>query len=124
MKVRSVHVHTLSEEELDRLNRSRVSGVEAGALLGAIISSLFGLVFPFLTKTKATSLLGSDVTLRLLVVLASILLLGLIIAGVAGFIRRKNRDVILLKHHLAKIYLSALRRSALNPTLETTTSHE
>jgi hypothetical protein len=123
MKAKSVRVHTISDEELDRV--SRVSWVEVLLpFLSFFLALLFGLVSSFLTKTTATNLPGSDVTLRLLIVLASILLLGLITAGVAGFKRRKNRDVILLKRHLAKIYLSALRSSALNPSLETTISHE
>jgi hypothetical protein len=117
MKVKSAH--RLSKDAV-----SRFAWVEGLAVLGALLSSLFGLVAPFLTKAKTTNLLGSDVTLRLVIVLASILLFGLIIAGVAGLMRHKNRDVILFKRHLANIYLSALRKSALNPAIETMAPHE
>ncbi len=53
-----------------------------------------------------------------------IVLLGIIIVGIAGLIARKNRDVILLKQNLAEIYLLALRKSALNPQIKSTTSNE
>ena len=38
-----------------------------------------------------------------------------VIAGVAGFIRHANREIIVLKQRLAGIYLAALKKSALNP---------
>jgi hypothetical protein len=38
--------------------------------------------------------------------------------------RRKNRDALLLKQRLAGIYLTALRKSALNPQLKSSTSHD
>ncbi len=53
-----------------------------------------------------------------------IFLLAIIIIGIASFIEQKNRDVILLKHRITEIYLSALRQSALNPELESSTSHD
>ncbi|HMG75398.1 MAG TPA: hypothetical protein VK582_18010 [Pyrinomonadaceae bacterium] len=56
--------------------------------------------------------------------IAGLFLLAFIIVGIATFIRLKNRDVILLKKRLAEIYLSALRKSALNPLLKSTTSNE
>ena len=116
------HEYEVSEKELDRLKRGFWR--EALMIMLTLIASFFALISSFLTKTKATQLLRSDVTLRLLIVLAGILLLGLIIASIAGLIKRKNREVILLKKHVAQIYLSALRKSSLNPSVETTISHE
>jgi hypothetical protein len=61
---------------------------------------------------------------RLSVFLSAILLLSMIVVGVAGLLRRRNREVILLKKRLAEIYLSAVRKSAFNPQPTSTTPHE
>jgi hypothetical protein len=53
-----------------------------------------------------------------------VFLYAFIIVGIASLMRRKNRDVILLKQRLAGIYLSALRKSALNPQLKSTISND
>jgi uncharacterized membrane protein len=53
-----------------------------------------------------------------------IALLAFIIVGVAIVMRRRNRNVILLKQRLVEIYLSALKESALNPQLESSRPHD
>jgi hypothetical protein len=53
-----------------------------------------------------------------------IFMLQLTIGGVAIMIKHKNREVILLKQRLAEIYLSALKKSALNPQLDSSISHD
>jgi hypothetical protein len=50
-------------------------------------------------------------------------LIAVVFVRVADLMGRKNRDVIHLQKELARIYLSALRKSALNPKLESLTSH-
>lgn len=47
-----------------------------------------------------------------------------VIVGIATYERRKNRDVIQLGHKLAKIYLFAIRKSALNPQTQFPTSDD
>jgi len=47
--------------------------------------------------------------------LASGQILEGVIVGIATYERRKNRDVIQLGRRLARIYLFAIRKSALNP---------
>ena len=58
---------------------------------------------------------------RALVFIVGLVLLSLVVIGIATLIRRRNRDVIFLKQRLSEVYLSALRKSALNPKLETPT---
>jgi hypothetical protein len=53
-----------------------------------------------------------------------IFLFAFIIIGVAGLMRRKYRDAFLLKQRLAGIYLSALRKSALNPQRKSSISND
>ncbi len=53
-----------------------------------------------------------------------IVLLGLVIVGVARFMKTRDRTTILLKERLTEIYLSALKRSALNPELGSSNSHD
>jgi hypothetical protein len=74
--------------------------------------------------SKSSSATGPDVIPRLSLFLGGLLLLVMVIVSIASFMRRKNRGVILLKQRLAEIYLSALRNSALNPQLESLTSHD
>lgn len=79
--------------------------------------------FISLYSSKSWSSAGPNVIPRLSIFLLALFLLTMIIVSIASFIRRKNRDVILLKERLGEIYLSALRKSALNPLLEST-SHD
>jgi hypothetical protein len=53
-----------------------------------------------------------------------ITIFAVVIAGVAGFIRHANREIIVLKQRLAGIYLAALKKSALNPQPRSSVSHE
>ena len=55
---------------------------------------------------------------------AGIIVLALITVGVATIIRRQNREAIFLKLVLADIYISALKKSALNPQLKSLTPHD
>ena len=74
--------------------------------------------------SKSWKTVGPNVIPRLTIFLLGLLLLATIIVSIASLIRRKNREVILLKGRLAEIYLSALRKSAFNPRLESSTSHD
>ena len=47
-----------------------------------------------------------------------------VIVGVATYERQKNRDVIQLGRRLARIYLLAIRKSALNPQTQSPTSDD
>lgn len=47
-----------------------------------------------------------------------------VIVGIATYERQKNRDVIQLGRRLAKIYLFAIRNSALNPQTQSPTSDD
>lgn len=47
-----------------------------------------------------------------------------VIVGIATHKRRKNRDVIQLGRRLARIYLFAIRKSALNPQTQSPTSDD
>ena len=53
-----------------------------------------------------------------------VFILQLAIVGIAIMMKRRNRDVILLKQRLAEIYVSALKKSALNPQLDSSISHD
>jgi uncharacterized membrane protein HdeD (DUF308 family) len=61
---------------------------------------------------------------RLSFFIGAILVLAVIIVIIATFRTRQNRSVILLKERLAEIYLSALRKSSLNPQLESAARHD
>src|SRR5438105_9061388 len=85
---------------------------------------LLGLVVPVFT-TVTSSLIAKPTSARSVVTttyfIGAIALLAIITIGIGTFIRRKNRDVFVLKRRLTEIYLSALKKSALNPQLGTTT---
>ena len=97
---------------------------------------IFDVLVPFLSIALAVSVdfighssnwwktAGPNVIPRLTLFLLGLLLLAMIIASIASLIRRKNREVIFLKRRLAEIYLSAIRKSAFNPRLESSTSHD
>jgi hypothetical protein len=89
------------------------------ALVSGLAGILVSLMGVFLSLYVSTSESPKPdilpVTNSLLYFVGGIILLGVVTVGVASFMRRKNRDVILLKRRLAEIYLLALRKSALNP---------
>jgi len=84
--------------------------------LAGILVSLMGTFLSLYVSTSESPKPNIlPVTNSLLYFVGGIVLLGVVTVGVAGLMRRKNRDVILLKRRLAEIYLLALRKSALNP---------
>jgi len=91
---------------------------------GIVVSLLGGFLSFYVSQSKPPTPDILSVTLSLVYFGGGIILLGIVIVGIASFMRRKNRDVIFLKQRLAEIYLSALRKSALNPQLESSTSHD
>ncbi len=76
----------------------------------------------FITKSSNTDML--PIYGRLLFFIVGLFVLEVIVVSVRAFVRRENRDVIILKHRLGQIYLSAVRQSALNPRFESSASHE
>ncbi len=90
----------------------------AGAALAVFVD------FTGHSSSASWTTVGPNVIPRLTLFLIGLLLLAMIIVSIASLIRRKNREVILLKGRLAEIYLSALRKSAFNPRLESSTSHD
>lgn len=102
--------------------------VDSHEFLSSATSSLIGIAFSLLLGIYASfsftarPLISSVQTLMYFA--GGIFLYAFIIVGIASLMRRKNRDVILLKQRLAGIYLSALRKSALNPQLKSTTSND
>lgn len=65
-----------------------------------------------------------DLFRRWFIFIAGLFLLEMVIVGIGAFIRHKNRDVFLLRTRLAEIYLSALRKSAFNPKLGSSTPND
>jgi hypothetical protein len=90
----------------------------------------FPLLIPFLTYfitkplLKAPSVDFDTSAFRLGGLMVGLLLFEIIIGGIGGFLRRRNRDVTILQGRLSRIYLAALKKSALNPKLESPTSHD
>lgn len=90
-----------------------------------IFGVLVSLVLPVLLYFLATkSFLRFHLWSTLAGAFVLIELIGVVFVRIADLTSRENRDVILLKEQLAEIYLSALKKSALNPKLESSTSHE
>lgn len=102
--------------------------VDSHEFLSSATSSLIGIAFGLLLAMYASfsftarPLISSVQSLTYFA--GGIFLYAFIIVGIASLMRRKNRDVTLLKQRLAEIYLSALRKSALNPQLKSTTSND
>ena len=86
-----------------------------------VITSLFA---AFIGSTKSPPADAISTGQRLSLFMGTLLVLTVIIVGVAHFIRRKDRSVILLKERLSEIYVTALRNSALNPQLESAARHD
>lgn len=91
------------------------------ALMSTALGVGASLLSAFITKSPKSS--PPDV-IRLSFFIGALLMLTVIIVGLSTFIRRKDRSVIVLKERLAEIYLSALRKSALNPQLESAVRHD
>ncbi len=90
---------------------------------------LFVAAFMVLTPLFSSLLFRADVhpkriELGFIFLAAGLLLLNITIVGIGNIIQRTNRDVILLSRQLGRIYLSALKSSALNPKLESSSPHE
>lgn len=105
----------MSEEHRERTSSRHV--VLNGALW-SFVGVALGLIANLVTATSLSGSLGSTVVRSFSIFLGALLFLGVIIVGIASFMRRKNRDVLLLQQRVAEIYLSALEKSALNPRLQ------
>jgi hypothetical protein len=97
----------------DGLRDAVVSGIVTTA--AALVTSFFSF---FISKSKSPAPDVISILQSLSYLVGGIALLAVIIVSLTTFIRRKNRDVILLRQRLARIYLSALRKSAFNPQLK------
>lgn len=101
--------------------------VESHDFLNSATLSLIGIAFGLLLAMYASfsftarPLISSGQSLMYFA--GGIFLFAFVIIGIAGLMRRKNRDALLLKQRLAEIYLSALRKSALNPQLKPSISN-
>ena len=93
--------------------------MSGGLSLGTTFVSVFLSKSPLTANRTLISLFQ-----RMLLLLTALLVLEIIIDGVANIIKRRNREVIFLKQRLAEVYLSAIRKSALNPRLEPNTSND
>jgi hypothetical protein len=116
-------VNKAIRNELWRVSRHEFWNVLTSGVV-AIGWSLFALSLSYYVfKTKSAS---SDISNHqaLTYFAFGISAFVIVIAGVAGFVRHLNRDVVLLKTRLAGIYLSALKNSALNPEPKSTSSHD
>ena len=95
------------------------------ALVSTFVSAIGALLSMFIIKSPRSSLTELFSTgQRLSFFIGAILVLAVIIVIIATFRTRQNRSVILLKERLAEIYLSALRKSSLNPQLESAARHD
>ena len=94
------------------------------SFLGVGLGVLLNLIFERVSVSSSGSGRPPTVISSLLIFLVGLFLLGIIIVVISIFMRRRNRDVILLKQRLAQIYLAAVRQSALNPKLQSSAPHE
>jgi hypothetical protein len=115
---RKEHTLTLAEEEASSSLHRFLQ--ELSFFLGAAASILLPLILSFFVGIWPR---GSEQRWSFFIwfLLAAE---GGIIVGLAMFEKRRNRDVVRLGRTLARIYLSALRKSAFNPQLESTTPHD
>ena len=106
--------------------KRRLSWAMSSTLLDVVsvmIIALFTtLLSSFITKSSDKDMI--PIYGRLLFFIVGLFVLEVIVVSVRAFVRRENRDVIILKHRLGQIYLSAVRQSALNPRFESSASHE
>jgi hypothetical protein len=96
-------------------------------LLNGALWSFAGIAMGVLANLLTISMsraLGPSVIRSFQLFFGALMVLGLIIVGIASLMRRKDREVILLKQRVAEIYLSALKKSALNPRLQSSISHD
>jgi hypothetical protein len=102
--------------------------VDSRDFLSSATSSLIGIAFGLLLAMYASfsftarPLMSSVQSLTYFA--GGTFLFAFVIIGIAGLMRRKNRDALLLKQRLVEIYLSALRKSALNPQLKSSISND
>ena|SRR5207244_338212 len=102
------------EEFKEWLRRSSL--IEGLAGFASIIVSLLGLLLSlYVSSSESPKRPILAVTNSLLYLVGGIILLGVIIVAIGTFLRRKDRDVTILRRRLAEIYVLALRKSALNP---------
>jgi predicted Co/Zn/Cd cation transporter (cation efflux family) len=92
------------------------------ALVLGLTATLVSLLMLYLLFTQTGSIISAARPLSLFI--AGLVILEIVVVGIASFMRHKNRHVISLARQLAEVYLSALKRSRLNPQLDSRTSDE
>ena len=98
--------------------------VLTSGLIGVFLS-LFGIWLSFyVSQSKSPRPAFASTAQTLTFFAGGIVLLAIVTIVIAGFMRRQNRDVIQLKQRLADIYSVALRKSALNPQLKSTSLND
>ena len=112
---KSQQIKKPTKEEFKEWHR-RSSLIEGLAGFASIIVSLLGLLLSlYVSSSESPKRPILAVTNSLLYLVGGIILLGVIIVAIGTFLRRKDRDVTILRRRLAEIYVLALRKSALNP---------
>jgi hypothetical protein len=92
--------------------------------LSGIGLSFFGLSLSYYVMENKSTGLEISSHAGLLYLTTGLSLFVFIIAGVGGILRHLNRDVLIFKRRLGRVYLSALKGSALNPKSKPDLSHE
>ena len=121
---KSKHSQESAQKESNEVEQQELRSFVTTGLVGVVLTLLATVLSCYVSKSKSSGsniVSGEQTSIYFGV---GISLFVLIIVGVASFIRYMNRDVILLKRRLAGIYLSALKKSALNPQLNSPTSHD
>jgi hypothetical protein len=111
---KSQQIKKPTQEEFKEWFR-RSSLIEGLVGFASIIVSLLGLLLSLYVSASESPKRPILVTNSLLYLVGGIILLGVIIVAIGTFLRRKDRDVTILRRRLADIYGLALRKSALNP---------
>lgn len=120
------HTAQLARREFAETSHSRYVWVSVltalmstlGSIMAAVLS-VFIVKFPksFLAELFSTGQ-------RLSFFIGALLLFAIVIVIFSTFRIHQSRSVNLLKNRLAEIYLSALKKSSLNPQLESPTRHD
>src|SRR5437879_3015525 len=110
---KSKQIRKPSDEKFNELAHV-ISSLVPGLI--AIVYTLLGLLLSFYVSPHESPTRNVlPVTNSLLYFVGGIILLGIVIVAIGSFVRRKNREVILLRRRISEVYLLALRKSALNP---------
>ena len=113
---KSQQIRKPSDEKLkESLARGLGISFMASGLASIVLSLLGVLLSLYVSPAESPTRKVLTVTNSLLYFVGGVILLGIVIVAIGSFVRRKNREVILLRRRISEIYLLALRKSALNP---------